>query len=127
MLGACAGRSPRSDLGLVQDEKCNALADTVSKYVSEDALPAARLVGDESLRPPAIVQPGDTVEVDFVVLPSGFADTSTVMVSGASDPQFVRNAVRFAAENRFAPAQISGCNVVSRYSLVMRPGDPARR
>ena len=127
ILMACAGRSNQTDVALVQDPRCAAVADTVAKYVSEDALPAARLVGDESLRPPAHVGAGDSVEVDFVVMPTGLADTSSVQVVGVSDPQFVRNAVRFAAENRFTPAQVSGCNVVSRYSVVMRSGGPTRR
>jgi hypothetical protein len=126
-LAACAGRSNQPDVDLVQDPRCAAVADTIAKYVSEDALPAARLVGDESLRPPPHVSSGDSVEVDFVVWPSGHADTSSVQVVGVSDPQFVRDAVRFAAENRFTPAQVSGCNVVSRYSVVMRSGGPTRR
>ena len=124
---ACAGRSGPANLPLVQDARCAAVADTISKYVSEDALPAARLVGGESLRPPALAQTGDSVEVEFVVLPNGMADTSSVEVNGASDPAFIRNAVRFAAENRFAPAQVSGCMVVSRYSVVMRPGGSSHR
>lgn len=116
---ACARGSSRSDVALVQDPRCAAVADTVSKYVSEDALPSARLIGGEALRPPPVVHPGDTVEVDFVVLPNGLADTGSVQVTGVSDPRFVRSAIRFAAENRFVPAQVSGCNVVSRYSVVM--------
>lgn len=124
---ACAGRSTEAIPPLVQDARCTAVADTLSKYVSEDALPTAQLVGDKSLRPPAIVQAGDSVEVDFVVWPNGAADTSSVQVSGASDPEFIRNAVRFAAGNRFTPAEVFGCRVVSRYSLIIRPGDPTHR
>lgn len=124
---ACAGRSTQPNVPLVQDARCTAVADTLSKYVSEDALPAAQLVGDKSLRPPAIVQPGDSVEVDFVVWPNGVADTSSVEVSGVNDPQFMHDAIRFAAGNRFTPAEVSGCRVVSRYSLIMRPGAPTHQ
>ena len=126
-VAACAGRSHQSNVALVQEPRCEAVADTVSKYVSEDALPAAKLVGDESLRPPDLAHPGDSVEVDFVVLPNGFADTSSVQVVGVTDPDFLHRAVRFAAENRFTPAQVSGCYVVSRYSVVMRPGGPSHQ
>lgn len=119
---ACAGRSNPSDVGFVQDPRCAAVGDSISKYVSEDALPAAQLVGDDALPRPAVVPPGDSVAVDFVVFPNGLADTSSVEVVGASDAQFVRNAVRFAARHRFAPAQVSGCNVISRYSVVIRSG-----
>jgi hypothetical protein len=104
-----------------------AVADTVAKYVSEDALPAAQLVGDESLHPPGALGPADSIEVEFVVFPNGVADTSSVVVTGARDPRFVRSAVRFAAENRFTPAQVSGCSVVSRYSVIMRSGGSSRR
>jgi len=119
ILAACAGRS-KPDVDMIQDPRCVAVADTISKYISQDALPAAQIVGDESLRRPELSRPGDSVVVDFVVWPTGIADTSSVQVVGINDPQFVRTVVRFAAENRFRPAQVSGCNVVSRYSVVMR-------
>ena len=119
---ACAGRSTSTDVGIVQDPRCAAVGDSLSKYVSEDALPNAQLVGGDVLPRPAGVRAGDSVAVDFVVFPNGIADTSSVEVLGATDPQFVRNAVRFAARHRFAPAQVSGCNVISRYSVVMRAG-----
>ena len=124
---ACAGRSNPSDAGLVQDPRCAALGDSISKYVSEDALPTAQLVGNDALPRPAIVAAGDSIAVDFVVLPNGIADTSSVEILGAGDAQFVRNAVRFAARHRFAPAQVGGCNVISRYSVVMRSGGQPQR
>lgn len=118
---ACAGGSNTSDVAIVQDPRCAAVGDSISKYVSEDALPAAQLVGGDAF-PRPVVAAGDSVAVDFVVFPTGVADTSSVEVVGASDAQFVRNAVRFAARHRFAPAQVAGCNVISRYSVVMRSG-----
>ena len=122
MAIACAGRPSTSDVGFVQDPRCAAIDDSISKYISEDALPTAQLVGDDVLPRPAGVPAGDSVAVDFVVFPNGVADTSSVEVLGVSDPRFLRNAVRFAARHRFAPAQVSGCNVISRYSVVMRSG-----
>ena len=124
---ACAGQSNQSNVPLAQDARCSAVADTLAKYVSEDALPAAQLVGDESLRPPGGLGSADSIEVEFVVFPNGVADTSSVVVTGVSDAQFMRSAVRFAAQNRFTPAQVSGCSVVSRYSVVMRPGGSSHR
>jgi hypothetical protein len=117
---ACAGRSNTSDVAFVQDPRCAAVVDSISKYVSKDALPSAQLVGEDALPRPAGGHTGDSVAVDFVVFPNGLADTSSVEVVGARDAQFVRNAVRFAARHRFAPAKVSGCNVISRYSVVMR-------
>lgn len=119
---ACAGRASTSDVAFVQDPRCAAVVDSISKYVSEDALPTAQLVGDDALPRLGRVAAGDSVAVDFVVFPNGVADTSSVEVLGASDAQFMRNAVSFAARHRFAPAQVSGCNVISRYSVVMRSG-----
>lgn len=118
---ACAGRSNVGDVTMVQDPRCAAVDDSISKYVSEDALPAAQLIGNDAMRLP-IVRAADSVSVDFVVLPNGVADTSSVEVIGASDPQLRRNAVTFAARHRFTPAQVSGCSVISRYSLVTHSG-----
>ena len=126
VAAACAGRSNSSDVAMVQDPRCAAVDDSISKYVSADALPVAQLIGYESLRAPSTVRGGDSVSVDFVVFPNGVADTSSVEVLGASDPQFVRSAVSFAARHRFAPAQVSGCNVISRYSVVMRSAGQQR-
>ena len=115
---ACAGRTNANDVAIVQDPRCAAVGDSISKYVSEDALPSAQLIGDEAMRLPD--NRGESVSVDFVVFPNGVADTSSVQVIGANDPQLRRSAVRFAASHRFAPAQVSGCSVISRYSVVTR-------
>jgi len=73
------------------------------------------------------MQPGDSVAVEFVVQPNGLADTSSVQIIGASDPQFIRSAMLFASQSRFTPARVSGCNVVSRYNLVVKSRTPASR
>ena len=117
----CAGRSNAGDVAMVQDPRCAAVDDSLSKYVSEDALPVARLIGDDAM-PIPLSRTADSVSVDFVVFPNGVADTGSVEVIGASDPQLRRSAVTFAARHRFTPAQVSGCNVISRYSLIMRSG-----
>jgi hypothetical protein len=106
-------------VSFVQDPRCAAVGDSISKYVSADALPAAQLIGDEAMPLPDN-RAGESASVDFVVFPNGVADTSSVQVYGVSDPQFRRNAVRFAASHRFTPAQVSGCSVISRYSAVTR-------
>jgi hypothetical protein len=41
-------------------------------------------------------------------------------VSGASDPEFLRSAVAFAAESRFMPAQAQGCPMMSKYNFVLK-------
>jgi hypothetical protein len=115
---ACASRTRGPTL---ISEPCAALADTVSKYVSLDALPLAHLIGNPSLpRTPSRLGPGDSAYVEFLVRPDGLADTSTVLVSGASDPGFLRSAVAFAAGSRFVPAQAQGCPMMSKYNLVLK-------
>jgi hypothetical protein len=115
---ACASRTRGPSL---VTEPCAALADSVSKYVSVDALPLAHIVGNPRLpRPPAVFGPGDSAYAQFLVRPDGLADTSTVLVSGASDPEFLRSAVAFAAEGRFVPAQAQGCPMMSKYNLVIK-------
>jgi hypothetical protein len=101
--------------------RCADLSDSVSKYVSADAFPLAHVVGKPLLpRTPAVLGPGDSVYVEFLVHPDGLADTSTVMIGGATDPEFLRSAVAFAAQSRFMPAQSQGCPVLSRYNLVVK-------
>ena len=117
-IAACASRARGPSL---VTEPCAALADTVSKYVSVDALPLAHIVGNPPLpRTPSGLGPSDSAYVEFLVRPDGLADPSTVVVSGASDPEFLRSAVAFAAESRFVPAQAQGCPMMSKYSLVVK-------
>lgn len=121
----CASRSPAVTLSPAEQTRCEAVSDSVSKYISTDALPFAHLVGNPRLlRTPAAMAPGDSASVEFVVRPDGMADTSSVLVSGASDPEFVRSALAFATQSRFTPAQVQGCNVVSRYNLVVKARAP---
>jgi hypothetical protein len=123
-IAACASRSRAP---MLMSEPCAALADTMSKYVSVDALPLAHIVGNPRLpRTPAVLGPGDSAYVEFLVRPDGLADTSTVLVSGASDPEFLRSAVAFAAESRFVPAQSQGCPMMSKYNLVVKSRAPTR-
>jgi hypothetical protein len=118
---ACASRSRGVVMSPEVAARCSDLSDSVTKYVSTDALPLARLVGNP--RPPRVpgtLAPGDSVYVEFFVRPDGVADTSTVQIVGASDPEFVRSALSFASESRFTPAQAQGCPMPSKYSLVVR-------
>jgi hypothetical protein len=121
LISACASASRAPQLA-PPDPRCAAVSDSLSKYISADALPLAHLEGNPRPLPvPRTMQPGDSVEVDFVILPTGVVDTSAVSIVGASDPQFARSAIQFATETRFSPAQISGCSVLSRYNLVVKP------
>jgi hypothetical protein len=120
---ACA-RNPRAGMLPEPTGRCADLADTVSKYVSQDALPLAHLVGNPARLPrvSAALGPGDSVYVEFVVRPNGMADTSTVQIFGPSDPEFARGVAAFAIQSRFKPAEAEGCSVLSKYNLVVRAG-----
>lgn len=122
-LLACAASSSARPRGIsdVQTPQCAAISDSVSKYVSGDALPLAHLEGSPRTLPvPAAIQPGDSVMVDFVVGPDGLADSASIVITGPSDPQFARSALQFATESRFMPARVSNCYVLSRYNLVVK-------
>jgi hypothetical protein len=115
---ACA-RAPRS---VPISPACTAASDSLSKYVSIDALPAAHIVGTPRVLPvPPGLRRGDSVAVEFVVQPDGLGDPASVQIIGSNDQSFRRNVLSFVAESRFIPASVTGCNVVSRYSLVIKP------
>jgi hypothetical protein len=121
LVQACAGRSPEIGLPSAEAVRCAAVSDSLSKYVSQDALPLAHMVGTPVLPGrPAALMPGDSVYVEFAVRPDGLADPSTIQISGPSDPNFVRNITTFAAQGRFTAAQVDGCSVVSKYNLVVK-------
>ncbi|GAC1411753.1 MAG: hypothetical protein NVSMB53_07900 [Gemmatimonadaceae bacterium] len=84
-------------------------------------MPFAHIIGTPRTLPVLAEMPADSVAVEFIVRPDGIADTSSVEITGANDPQFVRSVMLFATQSRFSPAQISGCNVLSRYNLIVKP------
>ncbi|MFN2636509.1 MAG: hypothetical protein ABR585_05755 [Gemmatimonadaceae bacterium] len=115
---ACASRPAPAVLTI--DPRCAALSDTLSKYVSGDALPLARLFGDApSLRAPARATSTNPVSVEFVVRGDGSVDPSTILITGPSDSDFERDVAAFVGKSRFVPGQLDGCNVLSRYSLTL--------
>jgi hypothetical protein len=118
MLAACA-RAPRT---VAVSPACAAVSDSLSKYVSADALPFAHIVGTPRVLPvPPTLRRGDSVAVDFVVQPNGLADPGSVQIIGSNDPQLTRDVLRFVTESHFIPASVTGCNVLSRYNLVIKP------
>ena len=67
-LSACAS-APRP---IEVSPACAALSDSLSKYVSADALPFAHLIGTPRVLPvPPALRPGDSIAVEFVVRPDG--------------------------------------------------------
>jgi hypothetical protein len=121
VVEACAGRSPSVAVAPAEAVRCAAASDSLSKYVSQDALPLAHIIGTPLLpRSPAALASGDSVYVEFVVRPNGVADPATLQITGVSDPDFVRSVNAFAAQSRFSPAQMQGCSVVSKYNLVVK-------
>ena len=120
VAAACGGKTV-SLAPLPVEPRCAAMSDTLSKYVSSDALPEAGFTGDtRALRSAAPLRGGQTILVSFVVRPDGLSDPNLVEIVGANDPNFERTATTFAQSNRFVPGQVNGCNVLSRYTLVLR-------
>jgi len=117
-LSACA-RAPRP---VTVSPACAAASDSLSKYVSIDALPFAHLIGTPRVLPvPLSVRLGDSITVEFVVRPDGLADPSTVEITGSNDQAFSGQVLRFVTESRFIPERVMGCNVLSKYKLVIKP------
>jgi hypothetical protein len=117
-LSACA-RAPRP---VTASPECAAASDSLSKYVSIDALPFAHLIGTPRVLPvPPSVRRGDSITVEFVVRPDGLADPSSVEITGSNDQTFARQVLRFVTESRFIPERVMGCNVLSKYNLVIKP------
>jgi TonB-like protein len=117
-LVACAS-GPRP---LAISPACADMSDSVAKYVSVDALPFAHLIGTPRVLPvPPTLRRGDSIAVEFVVRPDGVADPSSVQITGSNDQAFARNVLRFVTESRFTPATVTGCNVLSKYNLIIKP------
>jgi hypothetical protein len=117
-LAACA-RGPRP---LTVSPACAGVSDSLSKYVSMDALPFAHIIGTPRVLPvPPTLRRGDSIAVEFVVRPDGLADPTTVEITGSKDQAFARNVLRFVTESRFMPATVTGCNVLSKYNLIIKP------
>ena len=86
-LFACAS-APRP---AAVSPECAAASDSLSKYVSVDALPFAHLIGTPRVLPvPPSLRRGDSIAVEFVVRPDGLADPSTVEIIGSNDQGFAR-------------------------------------
>lgn len=119
VIAAACSRAPRP---LPVSPACAGASDSLSKYVSKDALPFAHIIGTPRVLPvPPGLRRGDSVSVEFVVQPSGLGDPSSVEIVGSTNPGFTRDVLRFVTESRFIPATVSGCNVVSKYNLVIKP------
>ena len=121
VITACGGRPAEAPAPLQVDPRCAAMSDTLSKYVSSDALPEAAFSGDtRALRSAAPLRAGETISVSLLVRPDGTVDPGFTEIAGANDPAFELSVAAFAQSNRFVPGQLNGCNVLSRYTLVLR-------
>jgi hypothetical protein len=120
---ACASGGPRPiSVSDAERARCAGVADSVAKYVSTDALPFAHLAGNPRVLPaPPALRRGDSVLVEFVVRPDGLADPGSMEISGPNDPSFAQSVVRFMTSSSFIPGRMNGCNVPSRYNLVVKP------
>ncbi|HEY6090237.1 MAG TPA: hypothetical protein VD771_10675 [Gemmatimonadaceae bacterium] len=121
-LVACS-RGPRPiTVSALEQARCVGVSDSLSRYVSADALPFAHLVGTPRILPaPPALRRGDSITVEFLVLPTGLADPTTLEIVGTTDPGFTRSVQQLLAQSSFVPGRVSSCNVLSRYNLVVKP------
>lgn len=121
-LVACAGGPRPITVSSAEQARCVGVSDSLSRYVSTDALPFAHLVGTPRVLPaPPALRRGDSITVEFLVQATGLADASTLEIFGTRDPGFTRSVQKLLAESSFLPGRVSGCNVLSRYNLVVKP------
>jgi hypothetical protein len=115
VMAAACSRAPST---LAVTPVCAAASDSLSKYVSRDALPLARLLGPERTLPaPPELRFGDSVIVEFLVLPDGRPDAGSMEVAGTREATFHASALRFLGVTRFEPGRVGGCGVLSKYKL----------
>ncbi|MFL5600589.1 MAG: hypothetical protein ACJ78I_09355, partial [Gemmatimonadaceae bacterium] len=66
ICAACASGGRQGQTVSPEQARCAAVSDSISKYVSTDALPFAHLVGNPRRLPStATIRPGDSVVVEF--------------------------------------------------------------
>jgi hypothetical protein len=126
--GASAAPSPAAPTALASaadSARCVRVADSLLA-LSPDELPVSRPVGHPRLpRPRADAGTTVLVRTRFIVRPEGTADTATVVVEGASDPNYRQAMVRLLARQRFEVPMVQGCPVSGRGDFTVL-GIPAR-
>ena len=121
-MAGCAGGPRPITVSSAEQARCVGVSDSLSRYVSADALPFAHLVGTPRILPaPPALRRGDSITVEFLVLPTGLADPTTLEIRGTNDPGFTRSVQQLLAKSSFVPGRVSSCNVLSRYNLVVKP------
>jgi hypothetical protein len=119
-LGAVTGACSRAPSTLAVTPVCAAASDSLSKYVSKDALPLARLLGPpRMLQAPPELRFGDSVIVEVLVLPDGRPDAGSMEITGTREATFHASALRFIGSSRFEPGRVGGCGVLSKYNLLV--------
>jgi hypothetical protein len=117
-LAACANHNAPIAAGpepVVESARCVAIADSVLKNTLPSLLELSIPVGRPHVpRIPSDVRDGVMLHTTFLVQPNGYADTSSVSISGTSQSSYRRDMVEALREARFNVPHVDSCPVWGR-------------
>lgn len=95
---------------------CDRVRDSILTQVPSERWPNARWASRPLHYPkvPPDAPAGVPVTASIVVLPDGSVDLSSFKVTGSTDEEYKRTAFEFMSKQRWTPATVSGCPVMSR-------------
>ena len=109
--------------------ECARVRDSVFFNIPSDRWPIARAANRPSSVPKAPVDAAPRVPItaSITVLPNGSLDSASFKVTGTTDIQYETRALEFLSKQKWIPAKIGGCAVVSRAGLIVTQVGRTRR
>jgi hypothetical protein len=100
---------------------CDHVRDSVLTQVPFERWPYARSTTHTSSRPraPSDAVAGAPVTATLVVFPNGSIDLSSLKVTGTTDAEYPLRVLEYMSKQKWIPATVAGCPVVSRAGLVV--------
>lgn len=104
----------------LSSNQCDRIRDSVFTRVPPEHWPNAHSL-TSGIRPPK--PPDDMgdgrITAALTVLPNGMIDSASFTVTGTTDMRYERDVLDYLAKQKWAPARVAGCPVVSRASLAV--------
>jgi hypothetical protein len=108
---------------------CDRVRDSVLTQVPFERWPNARPAtrAPHWPKPPSDASVGVRVSASLVVFPNGSIDLSSLKVTGTTDAEYPIRVLEFLSKQKWIPATVAGCPVVSRAGFVVTPLGITRR
>ena len=127
MTSACASRAKSGDAvvpagttaSTAADARCVAVADSVRASTAVSNLPIAVPRGRPAFPRPRGASPAE-IQATFLVNPAGRAVAGTVVITGATDPEFRRKMEDMVMRTAFRSPVVSGCPSWGRGEFQLR-------